>query len=216
LAIQNIMCIIHITFGKYKKTNDTDVVEKEDKNVSDEKYNIYRENNHVYFHAEVDGKTIQKLLCEMRGAQEYCTTTKNQLNVSEIPIYLHINSLGGELTPAFVAIDFIRGCKTPIYSIVEGECASAASLMSIVCDKRFIRPNAYMMIHQMSCQTTWGKLYEVTSMYNYFVDIEKRLKKIYIKNTRVPPEKLEEIWIKDKWLNAKKCMKYGLVDEFTT
>jgi len=174
---------------------------------------IYREKNQVYFHAAVNKPNIQTLLVELRLAEEYCIVTKNQLKIPEIPIYLHINSSGGEITPAFIAVDFITACKTPIHSVVEGECASAASFISVSCNKRYICPNAYIMLHQMSCDANWGKLNEMKDTYKYYNSIDRRIKKIYLKNTQITPEKLDKLWTKDLWLNSKKCIKYGLVDE---
>jgi len=198
------MCIFHITWGKKETT------EKEDKN---EESDIYRELNHVYFHSEVNQKSINTLLCKLREAEDYCNTTKHKLDIPVIPIFLHINSTGGDVTPSFIAVDFIRSCKTPIHSIVEGECASAASYMSIVCEKRYITPSSYMMIHQISCCTEFDKLGVISDTYHYFTSIDRKIKNIYLKHTRLTPEKLEHLWKLDKWLNAKKCIKYGFVDE---
>jgi ATP-dependent protease ClpP protease subunit len=202
------MCSIYLC------QSDIDDVKSENNDIKkSNKYCIWSEKNHVYFHEEVSKSTIRTLLQYLRSTQDYCNTTKNQLKIPDIPIYLHINSEGGDITPSMIAIDFIRTSKTPIYSVVEGECASAASLMSVVCHKRYILPNAYIMIHQMSCETGYGKLNEMTDIFNYYTNLDRRMKKIYLKHTKMTNEKLDIFWKQDKWFTAKKSIKYGLVDE---
>lgn len=78
------------------------------------------------------------------------------LNVKNIPIYLHINSFGGSLYDAYAAVDTIKNLRVPVYSIIEGCAASAGTIISVVCTKRFIGKNAHMLIHQLS-SSMWGK-----------------------------------------------------------
>ena len=84
----------------------------------------------------------------------------HKLCIDPIPIYLHINSYGGIIFDALTAIDVIKACKVPVYTIIEGATASAGTLISVVGDKRFIRPNAHMLIHQLS-SGCWGKMMEI-------------------------------------------------------
>ena len=48
-----------------------------------------------------------------------------------VPIWLHVQSYGGDLLAGFSAADQLATIPTPIYSIVEGVCASAATVISI-------------------------------------------------------------------------------------
>ena len=65
------------------------------------------------------------------------------------PIYLHVNSFGGGVFAAFHAVDVIKQSAIPVHTIVEGATASAGTLMSCVGVKRYIRPHATMLIHQV-------------------------------------------------------------------
>ena len=178
----------------------------------EEEVKIYRENNHIYFYADIDRNTISKLNILLREAEEYCVITTLKLHIDIIPIYLHIYSNGGYIHAAFSAIDVINSSKAPVYSIIEGATASAGTLISIVCKKRFIRPHAYMLIHQLSSEI-WGKMDAIMDEYKNLTQLMKRITDIYIKYSSLNPKKLNKLLKHDLWLDAKKSIKYGLADE---
>jgi ATP-dependent Clp protease protease subunit len=148
----------------------------------------------------------------IREAEEYCIVTSLRLRIDELPIYLHIYSNGGYIHAAFAAIDVIKSCKVPVYSIIEGATASAGTLISVVCKKRFIRPTSYMLIHQLSSEC-WGKMSEITDEYKNLTNVMDKITKIYKKYSKLSPKKLEKLLKHDLWLDAKKSIKYGLADE---
>jgi ATP-dependent Clp endopeptidase proteolytic subunit ClpP len=134
------------------------------------------------------------------------------LHIDSIPIYLHIYSNGGYIHAAFAVIDVIKSCRTPVYSVIEGATASAGTLISIVCSKRFIRPTAYMLIHQLSGEC-WGKMNEIKDEYKNLTELMNRIKNIYETRSTLSNKKLKKLLNHDLWLSAKKSLKYGLVDE---
>ena len=173
---------------------------------------IERDNNHIYFHSEVDRDSIFELCALIREAEEECVLTSFKLNIDKVPIYIHINSFGGSIFAAFGAIDVIKSCKVPVYSIIEGASASAGTLISIVAEKRYIRPNAHMLIHQLT-SGCWGKMSEIEDEFKNLQDLMKKIKQIYSDNASIPRKELNELLKHDLWLDATKCLKYGLVDE---
>lgn len=196
-----------------KKVSNTKNEEKSDDEEDEEdEHKIYRENNHIYFYTEIDRKSISNLNFFIREAEEYCILTALRLRIDELPIYLHIYSNGGYIYAAFAAIDVIKSCKVPVYSIIEGATASAGTLISVVCKKRFIRPTSYMLIHQLSSEC-WGKMSEITDEYKNLTNVMYKITKIYKKYSKLSPKKLEKLLKHDLWLDAKKSIKYGLVDE---
>lgn len=178
----------------------------------EEEYTIYRENNHVYFHTEVDRKSISDLIRTVREAESYCLTMMHELRVDTIPIYLHIYSDGGIIYAAFLAMDVIRSCKVPVYSVIEGATASAGTLMSIVCAKRFIRPSAYMLIHQIRNEIG-GKMTEIMDEYQNTTSLMESCRQLYTEHTKLSIRKLEKLLSHEIWLNATQVIQYGLADE---
>ena len=135
--------------------------------------------------------------------------------VEEVPVYLHINSFGGSVFDAMTAIDTIIASKIPIYTIIEGATASAGTLMSVVGKKRFITPNAYMLIHQLS-SSYWGKMNELEDEFKNLQSIMDRIKNIYKEHAKIPKKELSEILKHDLWWDSEKCIRFGLVDEMWT
>ena len=136
-------------------------------------------------------------------------------------IYIHINSFGGSVFAALSSIDTIINSEFPIVSIIEGAAASAATLMSVVCHERVIRPNAYMLIHQMS-SGFWGKMEEIKDEFINLKKLTKKLKRIYKEHTKLRNKskdkdtqdtiRLNDILKRDLWWDSDECIKYGLVD----
>jgi ATP-dependent protease ClpP protease subunit len=197
---------MNIYFGSNKNTSKNSD-DSDEENSSE----IYRENNHIYFYSEIDRKSIQTLVKLIRETEEYCYTTTFKLAI-EVPIFFHISSLGGYIYDAFNAIDTIQRCRIPIYSIIEGSVASAGTLISVVCKKRYICPNAYMLIHQLSSEV-FGKMNEITDEYANLSELMEVLKNIYIDHTVFSKKKLNKLLKHDLFLSSKKALKYKLVDE---
>jgi len=134
-------------------------------------------------------------------------------NLQSVPhINLYINSDGGELFGALSIIDRIKTNKVPVHSYVEGLVASASTLISISCHKRFIRKNSIMLVHQI--RSWFGGTYE------NFVDENKNLelltntvRNLYLQNTKFEEDVLNELLKRDIYLNADDAIKYGLADE---
>ena len=103
--------------------------------------------NHVYFYAGVDSDRCLALVRSLRELDNRLRTERETRQVPpEIPatpIWLHINSPGGDLFAGLAAADQIPRIETPIYSVIEGMCASAATLISLACQRRFISQQLY-------------------------------------------------------------------------
>ena len=170
------------------------------------------EKNHIYFYSEIDRNTVYDLIGHIRTAEEFCVVNALRMSLDEIPIYLHINSYGGCIHSALAVIDVIQNCRVPVHSIIEGSTASAGTLISVSCDKRYISKNAYMLIHQLS-SSYWGKMTELEDEFKNLTDLMKHLKQIYVENTNIPKKKLVELLKHDLWLNSDTSLEYGLADE---
>lgn len=173
---------------------------------------INRTNNHIYFYSEVNRDSIYELGELMKEIEEENRLMSFKMNIEEIPIYLHINSYGGCIFSAFNAVDMIKSCSVPVYSIIEGCAASAGTIMSVVCKKRYIRPNAYMLIHQLS-SGCWGKMCEIEDEFKNLKEFMENITNLYKEHTSIPRKELNELLKHDLWLNVEKCTKYKLVDE---
>jgi len=186
---------------------------KDDNTHSDSKNRIESFNNDVYFYSEVNrpnNLTLNKKIDSL--AIKYINFATSLGVKNEVPIKLHINSYGGSVFAGFSSVDYILNSRVPVYTIVEGCAASAATLMSVVGHHRTINKNAFMLVHQLSAGG-WGKYEELKDdMLNNEL-LMKKIKNIYEEYTLIPKRKLNEILKHDLWWDAKTCLEYGLVDE---
>jgi len=187
-----------LSFGKSSKKN------------SDEK--IEREYNNIYFYSEVSRESIYELTTLIKEAEEESIITSYKLGIDKVPIYIHISSFCGSVFAALTAIDVINSCKVPIHTIIDGATASAGTLISIMGEKRYVRPNAYMLIHQLS-SGCWGKMSEIEDEFKNLQELMDKIKDFYKENTKIPKKELTELLKHDLWLNSNKCIQYGLADE---
>ena len=120
--------------------------------------------NHIYFYAEVNTDRCLDLIKKIREAYNSLRTQKESRMLPKeylnTPIWLHIQSPGGDLFSGLNMADQFKTIASPIYSIVEGYCASAATLISMSCNRKFITPNSFMLIHQL-WSIAWGKYEEL-------------------------------------------------------
>jgi len=170
-------------------------------------------NNKIYFYSEIEREKTLQLIKNLRDLNIEMEHTRNIHSIEEpIKIHLYINSYGGEVFSGLSVMDEIINSKVPITTIVDGCCASAATLFSVVGQYRIIKPHAFMLIHQIS-SVFWGKFSELQDEMSNTRRLMKVIKDIYSKYTKIPEKKLDEMLKHDLWFDAKTCLRYGLVDE---
>ena len=176
------------------------------------KDSVKTDKNHIYFYTEVDRESIRDLCEALREVETYCINMKREMKLKKVPIYLHINSDGGCIFSAFNAIDYMNACSVPIYTIIEGSAASAATIMSICGQKRYIRPNAHMLIHQLSTGC-WGKMVEIEDNFINSKALMVKIRNFYEEYTNITKSELRKILKRDLWLNSDECIENGLADK---
>lgn len=169
---------------------------------------------HIYFYTDVRPDTILELNKLIASCGRKSLHERQDGHESLSPVYLHINSPGGDVFAALSAVDVIRGSPVPVITIVEGLAASAATLISIVGHERWITENASMLVHQLS-SGFWGKLTEIQDECVNLNYLEEKTKGIYLKYTknRTTAKKLKK-WLKrDIYFDKDMCVKHGLADK---
>lgn len=169
--------------------------------------------NQLYFYDDVTRTSIYNLNRNLESLSKSLLFLTINYNLAQVPpIDLFISSEGGEVLSSFSAVDRIKNSKVPIHSYVEGGVASAATLLSVVAQKRYIRQNGFMLIHQVS-SGVWGNFQQIRDEMNNLELIMKYIKSIYIQHTKFTTEELDNILKKDIYLDAQQCLAKGLVDE---
>lgn len=173
-------------------------------------------NEHIYFYSEINVFTALELNAILQDVSMRLSpgivTTMHEFSQPS-PMWLHINSPGGDLLSSLAIADTVERISKviPIFTIVEGGAASGASIISTAGTKRFIRKNSFMLIHELR-GGMWGTHSNMKDDYINNVEFMKTLKLWYKEKTKMNDVELESLLTKDLWLNAKKCLKLGLID----
>lgn len=168
--------------------------------------------NHIYFYTDVNKKSAMELNIKLKDVERDILDKYKSHNFHKEYIYLHINSYGGCVFSCLSIIDTINNIKVPVVSIVEGAAASAATMISAVCNHRLIHKNAYMLIHQLS-SSYWGKMDQIQEEVTNLKELMNKIKQIYNKHSNITDQQIDDILKHDLWWNADTCIKHGLVDQ---
>ena len=130
------------------------------------------------------------------------------------PIYMYIDSPGGDVDAGFAIFDMIRYVKAPVYLIGMGLIASAATLVLLAVEKdhRLGLPNSRYLIHQ----PLGGMRGVATDIEIYAKDMEKiraKLNKLIADETGTPLEQVTKDTERDYWLDSEEAVKYGLISK---
>ena len=168
--------------------------------------------NKIYYYAGVNRDSAAELNKKIGEIESKSLTLGYNLDIDPPTLKLLINSGGGSITAGISSMDTILRGKVPIYTYIDGFCASAATFLSVVGVKRYMSRNSYMLIHQLSTNF-WGKYSEFEDEKQNLDLMMKTIKRVYKEYTKVPMGKLDEILKHDLLWDAEKCLKYGLIDK---
>lgn len=128
-------------------------------------------------------------------------------------ISLYINSPGGSVYDGLAIYDTMQFIKPDVATYGIGLQASMGAflLSSGTKGKRFVLPNARVMIHQPSSGTQ-GKISDQEITLREGIYLKKRLNEILAKNTGQKLSKIEKDVDRDFWMSAEEAAKYGLAD----
>ena len=165
----------------------------------------------INFYSQVTAETCIVLTTMLRK-MDAKSKELEQIYGFRIPIKLHIQSLGGELMPSFYVCDLIQNLETPVHTYVDGYAASAASLIAICGEKRFMTKHSSILIHQLKSSSA-GKFNEMRDEMSNLNSFMNNLKDIYLEHSNIDEAELEKLFLSDIWLSSTKCLSLGLVDE---
>lgn len=185
------------------------------------KDDVSRIHNHIYFYGDVTQDNMMKVNQHIHILNHNITQRRECANIDTScecescypqAIYLHINSPGGCIVSAFSTVDVIIASPTPVITIIEGEACSAATMISVVGDERWMYKHAYMLIHQGSASMK-GNARFLTDEFYTFCKMEEDSNQLYIDHSKITKEELYEVLKHDLMWDSHKCLEKGLVDK---
>ncbi len=166
----------------------------------------FLENRIVFFWGVVDDDSSKEIV--------------NQLLYLELidpgkEIKMYINSPGGSVSAGLSIYDTMQMISSPVSTICLGMAASMGAVLLSGGEKgkRYIFPNAEVMIHQPAIGAPIAD--QAANLYITAAHIKKtkeRLIRILSENTGQPYEKVVKDSDRDYWMGAEESVNYGIVD----
>lgn len=135
-------------------------------------------------------------------------------SINHDDISLYINSPGGSVTAGMAIYDTMNFVKSNVSTICLGMAASMAAflLSSGEKGKRYVLPNAEVMIHQ-PLGGAQGQATEIKIAAEHILKIRDKLNQILAKNTGQKIEVIQKDTERDNFMDSKEALEYGLVDK---
>lgn len=136
----------------------------------------------------------------------------DSLNNDDINLY--INSPGGSITAGMAIYDTMNFVKSNVSTICIGIAASMAAFLLATGEKgkRFILPNAEVMIHQ-PLGGVQGQATEIKIAAERILKLKKKLNKILSERTGKDIETINNDTERDYFMDSNDALNYGVVDQ---
>lgn len=141
----------------------------------------------------------------------------NEQNANK-KIMIIINSPGGEVDVLFTILGLLniaRLSNIEIYTFILGKACSAASILAVQGDYRYMSKLSKHFIHFGSIYDVTQKRSEIEKIYNQNKEYVNMIDELYLSksNNKLDKELLSKIQSDERgYLNANQCLKYGLCD----
>ncbi|MEK7140821.1 MAG: ATP-dependent Clp endopeptidase proteolytic subunit ClpP [Patescibacteria group bacterium] len=132
-------------------------------------------------------------------------------------IFLYINSPGGSVTSTMAIVDTINHVRPDVSTFCVGLAASGGAIIlsSGKKGKRYILPNAEVMIHQ-PLGGVEGQATDIAITAKHILKTRDNLNKLLAKNTSKSLQQVEKDVERDFFMDAEEAKKYGIIDEIVT
>ncbi|MFG0275049.1 MAG: ATP-dependent Clp protease proteolytic subunit [Phycisphaerales bacterium] len=134
-------------------------------------------------------------------------------------IHFYINSPGGSVTAGLGILDTMKFVEPDVCTYIIGQAASMGSVLasSGTKGKRFCLPNARNLMHQpLIGGVLEGQASDLEIEAREMLRLRERLYTIYAEATGQPYDRIERDCDRNKWLDDKEMVEYGLVDKVLT
>jgi ATP-dependent Clp protease protease subunit len=177
-------------------------------------YNRYREmtleemlleNRVVFLVGEINHVSASRVIMQML----YLQSVKRDADIN-----LYINSPGGVVDDTLAMYDIMRflTCEIATYCIGRAESGGAVIFMAGKKGKRYILPNAKVMIHQ-PFGGVYGQAADIEIQAEEILKTKQTLINVMAKCTGQTPDRIQEDSERDRFFDAKAAVAYGICDE---
>ena len=128
-------------------------------------------------------------------------------------INLNIASYGGDVYAMLGLVDYIRSLPVKVNTHCVGTCMSAASvLLASGTGERTMTKHSTVMVHEGKAFEA-GKTTDVMKGVDHLKELQKDINKLLGEITNQDARFWELAGRNDSYLNAEKCLEYGIIDK---
>lgn len=163
------------------------------------------ENRVVFLVGEINHASASRCVMQML----YLQSIKRDADIN-----LYINSPGGVVDDTLMIYDTMNflTCDIATYCMGRAESGGAVVFMAGKKGKRFILPNAKVMIHQ-PFGGVYGQAADIEIQAEEILKTKQTLINVMAKCTGQSPERVQEDSERDRFFSAKAAVEYGICDE---
>ncbi len=187
--------------------------EKDDKEKKSSVDNVIEEklleNRQIYLWTQVDDESAEKVVKRILYLN----------NTGKDNITLYINSPGGSISAGLAIYDAMQSSKAPVSTVCMGQAASmgAVLLCAGAKGKRFVWPNARVMIHQpLISGNMYAPATDIQIQAEEMLRIRTILNEILAKHSGKPISQIEKDTDRDNFMSAVEAVEYGLADKIVS
>lgn len=132
----------------------------------------------------------------------------------EKDIHMYINSPGGSVYAGMAMVDTMNLVKPAVSTTCVGLAASMGAILLAAGEKgkRYVLPNARVMIHQPSSGVQ-GQATEIEIEAKEILRVKREINQFLAERTGQPLARIETDTERNFWMSAPEAVSYGLVDD---
>lgn len=171
---------------------------------------------------EYEASTYEQRILEFskeiteESVNETITTLSEWRSLKAKEITFRIVSPGGECIAGFALYDYILSLRSEgivVNTVALGWAASMSGILLQAGTKRYIAPNAHILIHNLTVQLPDLKLPDIEDEIVFIKMLEKRGTEILAERSKLSLEEIEErMERKNWWFGAQEAVKLGFAD----
>jgi ATP-dependent Clp protease protease subunit len=135
---------------------------------------------------------------------------------SKLPISFYINSPGGSVSAGLAVYDTMQFLRCEVHTFCIGMAASMGAVLMVggTKGKRYVLQNSRLLLHQpLISGVLEGPATDLSIEAAEIIRLRLRLYEIIAKHAGQPLEKVEIDCDRNKWLEAREAIEYGLADQ---
>ena len=144
------------------------------------------------------------------SVKDVMTQIKNNQDAEKLIV--HIHSPGGDVIEGFAIYDVLKSSGKVIDTLIEGMCASIATIPFLAGENRVITENSEFLIHN-----PWGfAMGDAADMEDYADMLKKFEDKIvnhYVQLTGSDEQALRDLMVEDKFISSQEAVDLGFATE---